>query len=64
MEIHSLMDRDKDFAEAEKRRSLLDISHWFRYHAWTHEPRPGILKKYGLGLVDTLLLFMSIQIRQ
>lgn len=42
------MDNDPVFARIEVERSLRDILRFFKYHAWTHDPRPGILSAYGL----------------
>jgi len=41
------MDKDKEFAFAEKLYALRNIERFFKYHAWTHDPRPGILALYG-----------------
>lgn len=43
------MDRDPVVAEAEKRLIHLDPVHFFEFHAWTHDPRPDVLRRYGVA---------------
>ena len=47
MILRQTMQENKDVADAEVRLSLMDIERFFEMHAWTHEPRPGMLKMYG-----------------
>lgn len=58
------MDRDPAFAAMEVELSLRDIRRFFKYHAWTHEPRPGILAMYGLKRPTLPFLLYPFQERE
>ncbi len=47
-ELYSLIEKDQDAYEAEKQLALSNILRFFRYHAWTHDPRTKYLTLYGL----------------
>ena len=48
-------------AVEERERALSDIHHFFKYHAYTHEPRPKILGLYGLSSPTIPFLLYPIQ---
>ncbi len=50
------MDNDPVLRETERELVYLDPLRFFKYHAWTHDPRPGILRLYGL--TDPTLPFL------
>jgi hypothetical protein len=58
------MDRDPAFAQMEVERSLRNILHFFKYHAWTHDPRPGVLSMYGLKKPTLPFLLYPFQERE
>jgi len=45
----------------EKQRALRDVRRFFRYHAWTHEPRPEYLRLYGLTRPTLPFLLYAFQ---
>ena len=41
------IDKDPTYAAVQKAHALDDVLHFFKYFAWTHDPRPAILAQYG-----------------
>ncbi len=61
IKLYGLISVNQSDLEQEKARIQADILHFFRWYAWTHDPRPGILSLYGLSCPTLPFLLFPFQ---